>query len=92
MGDPNNPNPKDLPIEGIKYVEWLKGSCAASKVEFTEGGIGQTFVTVKITSARGCGIYSTVSFHTDLFGFITKKLKIQRNLSDESEMTTIKWE
>lgn len=48
-------------IKGIKYVESSEDSCAP-KSEILKGGIDQKFATVKITSGRGCGLHSVVSF------------------------------
>lgn len=48
-------------IRGIKYVENADDSCEP-KAEITEGGIDQKFATVKVTSGRGCGLHSVVSF------------------------------
>lgn len=73
--------PQDVPereyvqnfeLKGIKTVDVVKKFCEAPKVEISEGGIGQAFAVVRITSARGCGIDSWVYFYTDKPDFSKK--------------------
>lgn len=51
-------------IKGIQHWENVKDSCV-TKTEITKGGIGQKFATVLITTGRGCGINSVVTFFVD---------------------------
>lgn len=47
-------------VRGISYVEKADQACIPTS-EIIDGGIDQRFVTLKITSARGCGLHSTVT-------------------------------
>lgn len=52
---------KDRIVKAIKYVEKAETTCPPT-AEITEGGIGQKFATIKVTSGRGCGLDAIITF------------------------------
>lgn len=48
-------------IKGRKYVEKSDDTCVPTS-RVTKGGIDEKSAVVKITSGRGCGLHSIVSF------------------------------
>lgn len=48
-------------VEGIQVVQTVKDKCE-TKVQISEGGIGQKFAKVKLRSDSGCGIKATIKF------------------------------
>lgn len=61
-------------IRGIRYVEKAKDSCE-TRVEITKGGVGQKFAQVKMTTARGCGLNSEITFFVDRPQLFTQEVK-----------------
>lgn len=57
------PDRSSLVITGIKVQETAKPDCHPPRVNIKKGGIGQRSAKVEVTSDRGCGLNSVISFY-----------------------------
>lgn len=55
-----DPKAKQLVVRGIEFFDKTDSTCEAPKVEILKGGIGKHSVTLKVVSARGCGLDSRI--------------------------------